>query len=169
MKFVASHILNIIFYSSFCNGANLYLYTKQNEKDDYLDIKPKMITRNDISNVIDKLKQDNYFCWTNRHKCLNYFIIHGFFDVWDAKWVNNMKNALFKHYQKSNLVNVFVVDWPTIPLNPLDYIQVVKENMKPAYKEISTLTQELIEKEYISKKDKTIMVHCIGFSLGAHL
>ena len=139
-------LILVLFFASTSNGEfNFKLYTDSSNSSTSLT----------IETVVNDIKE---YC--NDSSCTNYIIIHGFQSK-STKWVNEMKNELFKN---NNKTNVLTVDWKTGSI----YINAVKKIANSA-NGVNDILKRLFRQGFFMVDDlKRMNIHCIGHSLGAH-
>ena len=176
-------LLKLFFFMAFCSIKTLFskeltmnLFTKKNAFDSAaMEI---LITKENIFAQINKLISENYLCWQRKDDCTSYFIIHGFIDNSEKKWIKKLKDEFFIRHQESSLINVFTIDWPsaffnfkypngTYNWNP--YRVVVESNLPRSATLLNELTSTLLDLKYLKQNETTLYLHCIGHSLGAHM
>ena len=144
------------------NCIEIYLHTKLT-----INSKPEVfsLTSTNINATINTIKNKNYLCWLNKEECTTYFIIHGFMSDANKSWVLDMKKELFKLHNKTGLVNVFAVNWPSGKL-PTEYKKVVEEDVPSTVNELEETVSSILNTEYLQRNETTLFIHCIGHSLG---
>jgi hypothetical protein len=112
--------------------------------------------QNSNSGVTITSKEPGLYFGANK---MTRFIVHGFLDTIDKKWVIDMKNALLRVEDS----NVILVDWRKGNFFP--YTQATA-NTQIVGAEIAILVNSFINKNLIASADD---VHIIGHSLGSHI
>ena len=139
----------------------LKLYTYNNSNPTYV-------------NEITKRQNINNYC----RNCQNYFIIHEFGEDENEKWIDEMKNELFKYNSSSN---IFIVGWKDIQMvfkylkvyyyldpnsgEPYDYYSYTL-----AFRRLSKLLSNLYDKNFFNINNIIVInIHCIGHGLGTRV
>ena len=135
-------------------SVRLHVLTAENQNRSF-EIKYNQFEKNQFSNVCSE-----------KSKPLLKFIVHGFSETWNMtyrwNWVNDMAAEMFKSSESSKLC-VIAVDWKELAKGGdliSNYWKAIS-NMQIA----ADLLTEFFKYNKINEKN----MHCIGFSLGAHM
>ena len=149
---IITFYLNQIIYC--LEVVRLHVLTAENQNRSF-EIKYNQFEKNQFSNVCSE-----------KSKPLLKFIVHGFSETWNMtyrwNWVNDMAAEMFKSSESSKLC-VIAVDWKELAKGGdliSNYWKAIS-NMQIA----ADLLTEFFKYNKINEKN----MHCIGFSLGAHM
>ena len=147
------------------------LFFLQLKCDDDFDIFVKLYTKENYDGtpvfIHNETLNRDYFCYLNPSFCSNFIVIHGFQSSSDASWMIEMKDELFKRNPNSN---IFLVDWSKgANIGYFKYEKAAK-NIRQVFPQLATLIRNKIEENFlfVNSESRTLNVHCIGHSLGAH-
>ncbi|CAF0766349.1 unnamed protein product [Brachionus calyciflorus] len=126
-------------------GTEFFLFTRQNQNE----AQSLSYTNLDISQ-------------TNFNKLLPLkIIIHGFSNDRSTQWLYTIKNEILKQ----EAVNVIIVAWGNGAVFPL--YNNATSNIRLVGKQVGILINK-IRSQYFASNPRSLNIHCIGHSLGAH-